>query len=283
MVKELFLARNPILCGLMTFRFKLILHKAGIAIVNACGTVLFAGHLYNAVQQEGLLHQDVASWTDMEMAIKYHGENGFFFGDRPKCAEDYYKQNCLLVGHSASNFAKNRRNIPMKISSKGRVKAFRTSAPVSFMFADRVLDAASRTNFTLEEVEKIINKARTVSQESATNADHATPYQFPSDHITQSKPGLAKKLRKQWEKHHNCTPVQLLSTLQTALQDEVPELFFDYLLLHRNCWKVIQLIKEAADEQLSSIYGPNYLENDMQLCCLVILILARQRMSTKFA
>ncbi|KAF5536640.1 hypothetical protein FMEXI_10240 [Fusarium mexicanum] len=46
---------SPILSGLLLFHFLAGMHEIGIAVMNAWGSVTYPAHLYNALQQEGLL------------------------------------------------------------------------------------------------------------------------------------------------------------------------------------------------------------------------------------
>ena len=79
------LKQYPLLCGLFMFVLKTRAQRLGIDFVNAWGSVLYAGHLYNAVRQEGIITKP---WKDMEILFAMHGEERIFVGDRPKGLEE---------------------------------------------------------------------------------------------------------------------------------------------------------------------------------------------------
>lgn len=60
--KEDHLTKNPMMCGLLIYRFRVMLQDYCQAFANASFSVFYAVHLYHAVKQEGLLH----------LAIDYH-------------------------------------------------------------------------------------------------------------------------------------------------------------------------------------------------------------------
>ncbi|KAF9875710.1 hypothetical protein CkaCkLH20_06642 [Colletotrichum karsti] len=50
--KHRLLKRNPVLCGLITYRHMMLLYKDGIALANATRSIVAAYHLYHAVTRE---------------------------------------------------------------------------------------------------------------------------------------------------------------------------------------------------------------------------------------
>lgn len=248
----------------MTLRFQLFKHKAGIKVAQSWGSIIHAGHLYNAVQQNGLLEEKFDSWKDMELVIKYHGNSGLFYGARPDCIKDQYTQNCLLIGHVASNLAKNRRNVPFKFVSRSHKKVLETLAPVTSKFADMVFGFEPRQPFTFADVENILDKARAMKPNDKTVQNSSE---------TSENSLLDDNLSKKWKKHHRCTPVELLSTLQTVLQGEISELFLDYLRFHRTCLLILPVIREAVEEELSGMFGSDIIAKESEISFVVCLIL----------
>jgi hypothetical protein len=260
--------RHPLLCGLMTFSLKALFQETGIAFANAWGSILYASHIYNAARQEKFIENN---WNDMEIAISLHGTEKFYVGDRPKAIEDYFKRFCLSMGYSAANFAKNKRK-GLPIASKAGPRGLGDLSPVSQIFKDRFCHSnfrAARLDMTAEDVQRILDKA--VVDKDASDDDRE------SDRTNQGLPELLiedipkehallnRKLRKQWEQYHACTPAQLLQSLRDAIQSEVFELTFDHFRLHRMCWRFLRMIKETLDEDLKRFYGPGYLERESQL------------------
>lgn len=69
------------------------------------------------------------------------------------------------------------------------------------------------------------------------------------------------------------TVAKLLGTLRDVLHAEVIEISFDYLRLHRQCWRVLGAVKEACRDDFIRIYGPNYIEKESQLPFVVGYVL----------
>ncbi|KAE9993616.1 hypothetical protein Vi05172_g7776 [Venturia inaequalis] len=268
--KEMILERNPMLCGTMAARFKLLHHEHGIAMANHFSSILHVFHLYNAVQQEGLLQEPFKTWKTLEMVVEHIGESGVFSGGRPKGVVNYYKQLCLLQGQSILNFANNRRVIPFKFARSK--KTLRTSAPITFTFKHWILNEGPRNSLTVSDVETIVEKAQIVTAKRLDKSGPKSTPEFPQQHVTEDQPKVEKKLRKLWEKHHKYTPDELLLNLQTVLQDETSELFLDYLLLDRVCTKVLKVLKDKFGDELLSRYDPGCIRNDTQLCRMANLI-----------
>ncbi|RDI84382.1 hypothetical protein Vi05172_g5646 [Venturia inaequalis] len=244
--KENHLANNPMMCGLLLYRFRVMLQNCGLGLVNASLSVVYAVHLYHAVKQEQLLHQDInyhetAEWADLEMIMTLQGDKTFFLGERPKTPEGYFKQSILSMGSSAVNYAKNRRNIRPVLSNKGQKKLLALT-PVMDMFSERLLTETPRLNVGPDDVERILSKAKSVDHNGTT--------------------------RKRDQCH---TPVQLLDSLRTALQAEVLELTFDYLGLHRTCYTLFEDIAKDLKPDLMRTHREDYLTCPA-LPCLVGLV-----------
>lgn len=255
MAKETFLANNPLMCGLIVYRLIITLHECGLSYANATCSILYAGHLYHAVKQEQLLHQgfglfEDVEWADLEMAMGFQGDKAFFFGGRPVTKADYEKQWCLSMGLSATYYAKNRRNIQHTVSKKIRKKMGQL-ATCSQVFLERFLTNTPRFDMTVDDVEKIISKARSIGEgHTKRELRHRSPVKGDD---------------------RQCTPEQLLASLSTALQAEVSELTFDCLRLHRTCWRLFVGIIAEIGPDLKRTYGEKYARCTM-LPCTVGLI-----------
>ncbi|KAF5982503.1 hypothetical protein FBULB1_4262 [Fusarium bulbicola] len=90
---------SPILSGLLLFHFRAGMHEIGIAVMNAWGSVTYPAHLYNALQQEGLL---INSWQDMDLVRSLLGDSNFFVGSPPTNKDEYLNRFLLQMGYSAS-------------------------------------------------------------------------------------------------------------------------------------------------------------------------------------
>lgn len=232
-----FLSINPIICGLLLLRIRIILHDESVGVANEWSTIQYAGHLYSAMQEEELLVRasvpnDPAAvnhkWTDMDFVIKLYDDIRFFYGARPRNPEEYFKQFSLILGYSATNFASHRRKFRAQRSKEP--KTLDRLAPVSLMFRDCVVGTNARMNFDLADIQKVMAKVR-----SCGNSDEiAWPDNVPSKFADKNH-NLEKFSRRRADKEHGYTPVQLLTELRAALHSERIELAFDFLRFHRFC------------------------------------------------
>ena len=110
------LKQFPLLCGLYSFAIQNAAQKVGIDFANAWGSIMYAGHLYNATRREKLLQK---MWRDMEMLIALQSPEQFFIGGAPKDPEGYLKRFCLSMGYSVTAFASNRRKGAPVASARG--------------------------------------------------------------------------------------------------------------------------------------------------------------------
>jgi hypothetical protein len=145
--------QHPIWCGLFQYNLKVMQHEIGITLAGAWGSIMYTGHLYNAVRREKLLNK---GWADMDLVMAMQGPGSFFVGDRPDTPEDYLKKFALSMGYSASAFAKNKRKGQLEASKKGP-RGLSYLAPVYFMFKERYSEAPGRMELTLQDVEKILD------------------------------------------------------------------------------------------------------------------------------
>jgi hypothetical protein len=53
--------------------------------------------------------------------------------------------------------------------------------------------------------------------------------------------------------------------MRETLQSEAVEFAFDYLTLHRNCWRMLRSLREACESALRNIQGPEYIKDEAQL------------------
>jgi hypothetical protein len=58
---------------------------------------------------------------------------------------------------------------------------------------------------------------------------------------------------------------QLVGLLRYVMHAETIEIAFDYLRLHRTCWRLLGIIKNHCRDDLIRTFGPNYMEKETQL------------------
>lgn len=144
--------KPTIYAGLHLYSTKAMFQEIGIAFIGAWGSVMYAGHLYNAVRQEKLLN---TQWDHMELLFML--QDNSFVGDRPQAPGEYLKRFVLRMGASASTFAKNKRKQKIEESKKGP-RVLEELAPVSRMSQERYCNTGTRTDIAPEDLETILSK-----------------------------------------------------------------------------------------------------------------------------
>jgi hypothetical protein len=106
-----------------------------------------------------------------------------------------------------------------------------------------------------EDIERILDK----SDWQCEMDEHDMPVQLVKETDTKPKKARVKKLPLS----------KLLSLLRAVTQAEVMELSYDYLTLHRFCWRLLRAVKDRCRDRLINMYGPDYIEEEYQLPFLV--------------
>lgn len=114
-----FLRRNPIYCGLLLHNMRCTLHLSGGPYAAKLGALVGATQLYHALRQERMLPGGLV-WEDLETLWKMQGNPTFFVSELPTNREAYFKNYCLSIGASATNFAAHQRTRNPKINSDNR-------------------------------------------------------------------------------------------------------------------------------------------------------------------
>ncbi|KAF4621870.1 hypothetical protein G7Y89_g14475 [Cudoniella acicularis] len=151
-----YLRRNPILCGLMIFRFSLTMNELGLDNSNQWGATIAAAHLYNAIRHE---LPSFPQWLDMEALILIHSTQRIFWRDTlPRNPSQYAISYERATGVSEMiNQRKMHSNtiVPRKIEERG----IQPVSVVSKQFWRRFCFAHSRPVRTLPNVEAVLNQA----------------------------------------------------------------------------------------------------------------------------
>ncbi|EYE92270.1 uncharacterized protein EURHEDRAFT_415694 [Aspergillus ruber CBS 135680] len=248
------LKQHPIYAGLYLYHIKAMFQEIGITFVGAWGSVMYAGHLYNAVRQEKLLN---IRWDDMELLFMLH-EN-FFVGGRPRTPDDYLKRFVLSLGASASTFAKNKRNQQIRESKRGP-RGLTELAPVARMFHQRYCKTGARTDLAPNDLEEILSKGMWEENEEESAEISAANGQDLRVFARSKQPSKEQRHRRR-----RFTPPQLLQALRNSLGAEALEFSFDYLKMHKICWTLLRSVERQCRPHLTQMFGPMYIEHENQL------------------
>jgi hypothetical protein len=230
--------QHPLLCGSLVYWLNLNLQEFGISLANAYDSILSAApHLYNATRQ--LNHLSV-SWPDMEHLISVHTNRRLFVGDLPTQPKDFLKRFQMALGASVINFARNRRSIRPKESSKDAgSRRLRKTMPIHDIFRSRYCTLETHAQITDANLDVIIEEVVKRHPEM----DHIVAY------------------AQQWTKTQKLTSLQLLSILGVAVTDEDLHLHFDYISMHIRCATLLSQMRQkfitSADIQTQAITTRN--------------------------
>ncbi|KAJ3033786.1 hypothetical protein HDV00_005827 [Rhizophlyctis rosea] len=262
--------RHPLLCGMFQFRLQGLAHELGLTMAGAWGSILYAGHLYQAGINSGLL--EPGSWKDMEWVMAVHGKERMFKGRVPSNAKESFTSFCLMLGTSPTAFSgkagrrqvrKGSASAANLASSKGPSNWVEVILPVVKMFEEFQADPSKRMEITDGHVETLVKQ---ISSEPS----NATPTPFTPPPPTW--PPLTT-LPTQWHQTHKLTPTQLLLSLRQSLHTETQILHFDYISLHTRCIALLRAVRTVVHDDLERLIGKEYIENESQLPTMVGWIL----------
>ncbi|KAF2743197.1 hypothetical protein M011DRAFT_471557 [Sporormia fimetaria CBS 119925] len=250
---------HPWFCGLLAYNILARYHEMSIIFANAWGAIMSTAHLYNAVQKEKMLKEH---WKDMDAVFAMQGSRPFFVGEAPKDPDEYLKRFGMAMGMSATNLAaKSSRKSKNIVHSKRGPQSMRELAPVLRMFKERFCLPNARRDLRTEDVQKIIEQSEWSFDE---DGETSPGIMFKdSGEARKRAPGPAKPIEAS----------QLLHVLLPMLNSELVEMGFDYLALHRFCWRLLRSLRDDCRDDLIRMYGPSYVEKEEQFPFIVGYIL----------
>lgn len=240
-----FLKWHPMQAGLLMFNLNLRMQKAGMALVNAWGSVTCLAYLYNAIEQEEVVS---LKWPDMDRIIDFHSEERIFFGRRPKDVNESVKKMCLAMGYAPESFTTKGRRAPKSVVSKKGPRGLEESTTVSQIFRECYCHGGS-IDLSIANVSKLLND---ISGDAASNKSKA-------------QPRSSTFLQKRWQRTQSLTSLQLLAALRERLVAEEPQLVFNYFGMHRRGIELMRMLRQALHEKFVQYFGPEYIEHEHQL------------------
>ncbi|KAF2447907.1 hypothetical protein P171DRAFT_453049 [Karstenula rhodostoma CBS 690.94] len=248
--------KHPWWCGLWKYWALMQFHEFGIAFVNAWGSVMSCTHLYNAVGGGG--RKDLM-WKDLDVVIGLQDPKTFFIGEAPTTPDDCLKRFALAMGASAASLAKSTRKKKGLTLSKKGPKGLKELGAVLQTFRARICEANGPKQIRAEDVQKILEHSNW--EYELDEKDNAQ--QIYKDVGEKPSPAPKKQLSV-----NKC-----LGLIRDLLHAEMMEISFDYFRLHRQCWRLLRVIKDSCRDDLIRIYGPDYIERESQLPFIVGYVL----------
>ncbi|KAF4962542.1 hypothetical protein FSARC_9320 [Fusarium sarcochroum] len=233
-----FLRHNPLHCCLLIHHMRATLHISAVQYAAPSGGLMCTTQLYHALRQEKRL-TDEPKWEDLESFWGFQGNPCFFVGDPPVDREGYYRNYCLCLGLSASNWAPNRRNAK-PVAHKANARNMKFDGWVSLSTNQRLASANERAPWSIETVEELLTEGR--RKETQDGKGHV-------------QPALKEKAKEANLDAIPKTPSGLVGQLAVVLDAEVPRISFNYFNMHDVSWKLLTKLKESFTE----VMGPEFL------------------------
>ncbi|KAM0441305.1 hypothetical protein ACHAPT_000614 [Fusarium lateritium] len=233
-----FLHRNPIHCGLLIHDIRTNFHVSGLRYAATSGGLMCTTQLYHALHQEKLLPAEVV-WEDLDEFWKMQGNSAFFVGDPPTDREGYFRNYCLSIGVSASNWAPNRRRGRPSVNTANR-RNLKFNGWVSLTMKSRLVPAGERPPLSADMVEGILREGR--RHEVMDGKGHI-------------RPELKERAKGDEIDLINSTPASLIEKLASEIDAEIPKLTFDHFTLHNTAWALLTELKD----DFTRIFGVDFL------------------------
>ncbi|KAM5380809.1 hypothetical protein ACJZ2D_003333 [Fusarium nematophilum] len=240
-----FLRRNPIHCGLLIHNMRTSFHLSGVQHAAPSGGLMCTMQLYHALRHEKLLPDQVV-WEDLEAFWKMQGNPTFFVGDPPTTREGYFRNYCLGIGVSASNWAP----APSKRKAKGKGtpnvnlanrRNMKFNGWVSLTINRRLAPTGERPALSTDLVEGILVEGR--RHEAMDGKGHI-------------RPELKRRAEDETPDSMKLSPARLIQKLALEIHAEIPLITFDYFTMHNTAWAFLTKLKE----EFTRIFGVGFLQ-----------------------
>ncbi|KAH6639064.1 hypothetical protein C7974DRAFT_304256 [Boeremia exigua] len=248
--------QHPWSCGLWKYWAQMQFHELSIVFVNAWGSVMSCAHLYNAVQGGSVREM---MWKDLDIVVGMQEPKTIFTGDAPKSSDDCLRRFALAMGASAASLAKSTRTKRGLTLSKRGPKGFKQLGATLQTFRSRICDVNGPKDIRAEDVQKILESSNW-DYELDDNDRAQTVYK---DIGEASRKAPAKQL----------SVAKCVGLIRDLLNAEMVEIAYDYLRLHRQCWRLLRAVKDACRDDFIRIFGPDYMQKESQLPFVVGYVL----------
>lgn len=111
-------------------------------------------------------------WEDVEALWKMQGNPSFFVGDLPTNREAYFKNYCLSIGTSVTNWAAEKRKGKLKINAANR-RNLKFMGYLTLATNHRLEHPGARVPWSSAAVENALNEA--ILKQYTDSRDHIQP------------------------------------------------------------------------------------------------------------
>lgn len=251
-----FLRRNPIHCGLLLHEIRTNFHISGVRYAAHSGGLMVTTQLYQALHNKKLLPEDVV-WEDLDEFWKRQGNSAFFVGDPPTDREGYFRNYCLSIGMSASNWAPTKRQGKVNVNTANR-RNLKFNGWVSLTMKNRLVPAGERPPLSADMIEGILLDGR--RHEIMDGKGHVRPElkeKTEEDKVSLQTQGSKIVSNSRFQVDFiNLSPAGLIEKLALDVHDDVPKITFDPFTLHNTAWDLLTKLKA----EFAKIMGPEFLK-----------------------
>jgi hypothetical protein len=218
-----FYRRNPTHCCLWIHSARTAFHQDAMTYAANPGGIMTTTQLYHALRQNELVKEE---WKDLQTLWDTQGNATYFIGEPPKDFEGHYRNYCMSLGMSLTNWVSNKRDTKTK-ENKNNGRVMRWQGPVSSWIASRIATNGDQRLLSAEGIEEKID---TVTKDGTPVPSNTTPNQQAS----------------------------IINKLALTIEAEIPALKFDYFAMHDQCWAYMERLKEAFDPIISEKSGKQW-------------------------
>ncbi|KAL8675616.1 MAG: hypothetical protein Q9168_000128 [Polycauliona sp. 1 TL-2023] len=215
-------SHHPLLCGSEALSFRLSWQRQAIDLVDLWMHMSAALHLFSALKHQGCLAMSVPFLDGLQDT---YGIERIFFGNPPSDLQTYTKHYKLVLGYSIKWFASDKRKgapIQSARSKYERIRDLRTMRPL------------------LKRLEKTYS-----CREDERLSQWTKLKEMVRKHRSSRQPGISRTTpRTQWDNVLS-DPMAFLPALSEWLQEEQPQLDFDFYRAHNVCWKLLRRIEAS--------------------------------------
>ncbi|KAI1609089.1 hypothetical protein EDD37DRAFT_138490 [Exophiala viscosa] len=251
---------HPILCGLKVFTLRAQYREFSLQLANSQPHILACAHLHNALYREGLVYDQ---WKDIIFFMTSQDRDCLFAGSPPTEAIDYHSRYSLAVsGHSASNYARNRRRPDNVVMSATGHRKIQSQIPILDMFINRYCED-KYTNLAPQDVIQILGASRWAStvltKEQAENWPSAPLARGRNMEVHMLVPKSGQNpFEHQSPLDQKSSVSELLRTLRGSLHSENVSMSFDYLQMHHHSTQLLQAISDETRDVVRDSLGQTF-------------------------
>jgi hypothetical protein len=174
--------------------------------------------LYHALRHEQLLDQE---WKDLQTLWDMQGNAAYFVGEPSTNFEGYFRNYCMSLGTSTTNWASNKRKKTVK-TTQATVRDMMLKGATSRRLASRIQTNGDERPVIGEDIHGFIT-------EGEAHRSHHT------------RTNGASHLR-----------LPLIHKLAATIEAEIPDITFDYFAMHDKCWELMLRLKDAFDNVIGA-------------------------------